>query len=470
MPLMAEWTRGSAGGPSGLSIGFTPNGEHEPPGPNEEGHQDKSKCTNGLDVVAVGMRANDIGAEEQAKSIAQSQFATLMSGSQGRETEEEAEEGTVQVANNNNKSLSGKRDAKRRLSNEEIQQALSSADAQLAEIDTAHVGNHSMISNVATKHLKRNDSSMNGDLDSLSAISKAVREDSMNQPADHPTESKHNKREDVQMQDSIKPTESLSSAAAGVFPGSYAAAMATAASLVSQNTGRVMAREDRTLRKSLSGEIAIDTNDALNMLNAVGAATHMKSPRVAPERAAQSANQRTYSRMAPAVAQNAPGNSSNSGNHHVTFETYQNHLQGSVTLPKRNKSFSSSKPPMRPPPKAATAIATVAPAAINTMSGGRGVNVALPTGSSTRAGGIQIQLDQLAHMAEDAVSTVQQQHELLGEVACDAVSKASADARVEGGQNNEEYTESVIRSVEDVPVVNRRVTRAMARRNNSGQR
>lgn len=445
MPMMAEWTRGSAGVPSGVSIGFTPDGEHEPQG------QDI------MDLTPPDSKAHY--AKEHQKSIAQSQFATLMTGSQDREEENgEVEEGTVQVAVKGAPNTH-KRNSKRRVSNEEIlQQAMSSADAQLAELDTAHAGNHSVISNVATKHLKRNDSVTNGDFDSLSAVSKAVREDSMNH---NPTESKHEKRDDVQVQDSVKPTESLSSAAAGVFPGSYAAAIATAASLVSQNTGRAMTREDKSLIKSLSGEIGIDTNDAIQMLNAVGATTHhMISPRVGTDRAAQSANQRTQSRMAPATVHQVPGNSSNSGNHQVALETYQNHLQGSVTLPKRNKSFSSSKPPMRPPPKTATALATVAPAAINTRSGGRGVNVALPTGSSSRAGGIHIQLDQLAHMAEDAVSTVQQQHELLGEVACDAVSKASGDAH----GADETNTESAVQDGDRGTAVSRRITRAMASR------
>jgi len=99
------------------------------------------------------------------------------------------------------------------------------------------------------------------------------------------------------------------------------------------------------------------------------------------------------------------------------------------------------------------------------MSGGRGVNVALPTGSSSRAGGIHIQLDQLAHMAEDAVSTVQQ-HEILGEVACDAVSKASGDAHGED-DNNEEFTESAVQQGENGIAVSRRVTRAMTKHLNN---
>lgn len=455
MPLMAEWTRGSAGVPSGLSIGCNPHGEHEPQGLDAQD----------MNAAAPGTRSQAVACQEQQKSIAQSQFATLITGSQDRDGEDEVEEGTVQVPVRPNNAVTTKKDTKRRLSNEDaLPQAMSSADAQVAELEYGNAGNHSVISNVATMQLKRNDSVTNGDFDSLSAVSKAVREDSLNHQADIPMESKHKKRDDVQMQDSIKPTESLSSAAAGVFPGSYAAAIATAASLVSQNTGRVVGREDKSLRKSLSGEMAIDTNDAIQMLNAVGATAHIKPSRAGAERAALSANQRTHSRMAPAQVQQVPGNSSNSGNHQVALETYQNHLQGSVSFHKRNKSFSSSKPPMRPPPKAA-AIATVAPAAMNTMSGGRGVNVALPTGSSSRAGGIHIQLDQLAHMAEDAVSTVQQ-HELLGEVACDAVSKASGDVHGEEDGNNEEFTESAIQHGENGTAVSRRVTRAMTKRLN----
>lgn len=460
MPLMAEWTRGSAGVPSGLSIGFTPDGaEHEP----------QAQDAPDMNTAAPGSNAVVMTGREQQKSIAQSQFATMITGSQDRDGEE-VEEGSVQVqAAEPANAASNRKNVKRRLSNEDVlQQAMSSADAQVAELDTAHAGNHSVISNVATRHLKRNDSVTNGDFDSLSAVSKAVREDSLNQHADNPIESNHKKTDEGQAQDPIKPTESLSSAAAGVFPGSYAAAIATAASLVSQNTGKVMAKEDKSLRKSISGEVAIDTNDAIQMLHAVGATPHMKSPRVGADRAAQSANQRIPSRMAPATVQQVPGNSSNSGNHQVALETYQNHLQGSVTLHnKRNKSFSSSKPPMRPPPKtAAAAIAAVAPATINTVSGGRGVNVALPTGSSSRAGGIHIHFDQLAHMAEDAVSTVQQHHEILGEVACDAVSKASADAHGED-DNNGEFTESAIQHGENGTAVSRRVTRAMTKRLNN---
>ena len=338
-------------------------------------------------------------------------------------------------------------------------------------------------------------SSANG-ADSMSAVSKAGRESHQEAAA--------------AVRDSInqaKPTESLSSAAAGVFPGSYAAAMATAASLVSQNTGRAAVMNPN---KSLSSEIPIDTNEALNALTnhlpsqpspgycppvgaAMGGATgatgsqnqaHAKSPRFADGRPsvglsgaggvggvagfggvgsvamAMSQHGGTVvpgrpSRMGQLHAQNQQmQNSSNSGNHKQRF---------SAQIPPKNKSFSSAsrKHPMRPPPNTAAA-------AIARM------NVALPTGSSSRQP-INIQLDQFAHTdAEDAVSTVQPEAGEFLQVVCDAVSKASGEADDEahcgGDKEDVGYTESRAMGIEDGAAMppedsgSRRVTRSMAKR------
>jgi hypothetical protein len=376
MPLMAEWTRGSAGvqGSAGVSIGF-------PSPPPEEGE----------DMYRIAMRGTTApkdNAVTNNNNNTQSQYATLVTG------QDHEEEGTVQV--------------------------VVKGDVNLHETDNM---NQSIVSHMATKQMKRNESCQNGDLDSLSAVSKAV---------ENSTHALDAPQECPPMQDSVKPTESLSSAAAGVFPGSYAAAIATAASLVSQNTGRIMAREDRSLIKSLSSEMPIDTNEALHVLNAVGNTTsHGKKLSV-------------------------PGNSSNSGNHNqaikepVVVQQQPSSAMGAAgTLQKRRGSH-TTRPPMRPPPNAIVAA--------------RGVNVALPTGSSSRAGGIHIPLDHLAHMAEDAVSTVQQP-EFIGEVVCDAVSKASGDDGNSGDDDamnkKDEYTESRVQNSRDGLVPTRRITRQM---------
>ena len=380
---MAEWTRGSAGVQgSGVSIGFSPALEE-----GEDMYRIAMRGTTATKIAEDNAVRNNN--QDKPKSITQSQYATLVTG------HDHEEEGTVQV--------------------------VVKGDVNHHETDNM---NQSIVSHMATKQMKRNESCQNGDLDSLSAVSKVV---------ENSTHALDAPQECPPMQDSVKPTESLSSAAAGVFPGSYAAAIATAASLVSQNTGRIMAREDRSLIKSLSSEMPIDTNEALHVLNAVGNATsHGKKISV-------------------------PGNSSNSGNHNhaikepVVAQQQPSSAVGAAGTLQAKRGSHATRPPMRPPPNAIAAVAA------------RGVNVALPTGSSSRAGGIHIPLDHLAHMAEDAVSTVQQP-EFIGEVVCDAVSKASGDDGNSGDDamnKKDEYTESRVQNTRDGLVPSRRITRQM---------
>ena len=88
--------------------------------------------------------------------------------------------------------------------------------------------------------------------------------------------------------------------------------------------------------------------------------------------------------------------------------------------------------------------------------------------------GLHIQLDQLAHTAEDAVSTMQPEAGEFLEM-CDAVSKASGEAhsgeaRSGGDKEENGYTESRVvqntreESRERAPAITgtRRVTRSMA--------
>ena len=432
-PVMAEWTRGTSAVQSGMSIGFAADPETGDGGrpPANGGAQPQAAPGN---PAKDGVRTSDTHNANIAKVLNNappaegqiprppsldpperehpredgpaSQYATLMNGGDPNE-ENKDEEGTV----------------------------------------------------VARKAM----SSANG-ADSLSAISKAGRDSHQEAVAGY-----NSKLHDAQLRDSmnqVKPTESLSSAAAGVFPGSYAAAIATAASLVSQNTGRAA-----MMNKSLSSEIPIDTNEALNALTHIpspannlppGTAshnqTHAKSPRLAdwPGAATLSHGNRP-SRIGQTHLHNQMQNSSNSGNHQQKVSPAQ--------IPPKNKSLSSAskKHPMRPPP-------TAAAAAIARM------NVALPTGSSSRQGGmgLHIQLDQLAHTAEDAVSTMQPEAGEFLEM-CDAVSKASGEAhsgeaRSGGDKEENGYTESRVvqntreESRERAPAITgtRRVTRSMA--------
>ena len=452
-PVMAEWTRGTSAVQSGVSIGFVADAEAEDRGMVLVDGAAQPQAAQG-NPVKGGVRTSDANegphereergghAERDAKVVngappaerrvqrppsldppegerpredgPASQYATLMNGGDQNE-ENKDEEGTV----------------------------------------------------VARKAM----SSANGP-DSMSAISKAGRDSQQEVAAGH-----NSKLHDAQRRDSmnqVKPTESLSSAAAGVFPGSYAAAIATAASLVSQNTGRAA-----MMNKSLSSELPIDTNEALNALTHIpspvnnplpGTASHnqahAKSPRFAdwPGAAAVSHGTRPsrIGQTHQVQLQNQMQNSSNSGNHQQKISPAQ--------IPPKNRSLSSAskKHPMRPPP-------TAAAAAIARM------NVALPTGSSSRPGGmgLQIQLDQLAHTAEDAVSTMQPEAGDFVDM-CDAVSMASGEAHSGGDKEDTGYTESrvVQHASEDMrerapaeqspapPTTgNRRVTRSMAKSN-----
>ncbi len=444
-PVMAEWTRGTSAVQSGVSIGFAADPETEDRGvppvngaaqpqaaqgtPAKDGvrtsdahdgnNRNGAKAVNGPPPAERQIprpASLDLPERERPREDGPaSQYATLMNGGDPNE-ENKDEEGTV----------------------------------------------------VARKAM----SSANGP-DSMSAISKADRDSQQEVAAGH-----NSKLHDAQLRDSInqvKPTESLSSAAAGVFPGSYAAAIATAASLVSQNTGRAA-----MMNKSLSSELPIDTNEALNALTHIpspvnnpppGTASynqaHAKSPRFAdwPGAAAVSHGNRPsrIGQTHQVHLQNQMQNSSNSGNHQQKISPAQ--------IPPKNKSLSSAskKHPMRPPP-------TAAAAAIARM------NVALPTGSSSRPGGmgLQIQLDQLAHTAEDAVSTMQPEAGDFLDM-CDAVSMASGEAHGGGVKEENGYTESRVvqnpaednrerapaeRSPASPTTGTRRVTRSMA---NNGQ-
>lgn len=343
VPLVAEWTRGSAGVQSGVSIGFSPEAN-----------------TNATAVAQTNNRERgSIGRS------APSQYATVHNTRVRQQRS--SSEGTVQVV------LATKQSVQQN-------QAMSSAEAQ------------DPTKNVATLAADCQDHQ-----DSLSAVSKAMENPSKIEVPDGLKRRVSSFEMDQQDRNAQaeRPTESLSSAAAGALPGTYAAAIATAASLVSQNTGRMM-REDRPdtlLIKTLSSEMPIDTNEALHALQNGHPPSHGKSPAAPAWKSAK-----VVQATAP-----VPGNSSNSGNH-------------------RKRKNSNARPPMLPPPAQT-----------------RGVNVALQTGSSA-AGGIQIHLDQFTHTAEDAVSTVQQPFELQGEVVCDAVSKASGDSGDIGKQD--EYTES----------------------------
>lgn len=374
-PLMAEWTRGSAGVASGMSIGFAP----------ESGvaiHQNVSPTNRSQQVASLGNPPSQyatIHINTKTASIAGASIGYPVLAKQQRSSSE----GTVQVVVANKQ-----------------QAAMSSA----AAVDA--------------------DAREEDQMDSLSAVSKAAMED---RNATHENgnyvgkgpfdgteedqgEGEHeNKQDDRQQYE--KPTESLSSAAAGMNPG-YAAAIATAASLVSQNTGgRALLRDERLdaiLPKSISSEIPVDTNDALN-----AAIPHSGNQLNFGSTTKTQGNVANWipSRVAQATAP-AQGNSSNSGTHGKDAE-------GSLSVKRK----ANSRPPMLPPP-----------AQVGVT---RGVSIphhVLPTGSSAAGGIVSVQLE-LAHMAEDAVSTVQQPHEMLGEIVCDAVSKAS-------GEDEEGFTES----------------------------
>lgn len=221
-----------------------------------------------------------------------------------------------------------------------------------------------------------------------------------------------------------KPTESLSSAAISVQPEQYAAVIATAASLVSQNTGGRGAileeRLDAVFPKSPSGEIPND-NDALNTALAAAASNHYVSS--SNQQITVKSHTNTILKHSKLTQMTAPvpGNSSSSGNH------ARDDGEGSAKRKRRKQ----SNRPMRPPPAHFSQV--------------RGVNipqhVAFPTGSSV-GGGIHVQVD-IGQAADDAVSTVQQPNELLGEVACDAVSKAS-------GEDQDGFTESRLLPNDDV--------------------
>lgn len=375
VPLVAEWTRGSAGVQSGMSIGFSPEVNNTTPG----------AAQNTRERGSVGRSAP-------------SQYATMhigvRSGASGNprlRQQRSSSEGTVQVvlANTAKQSV----------------QAMSSAEAQ-----------------DATKNVAQLVGDCQDNQDSLSAVSKAVENPSKIELPDGLK--RRVSSFEMEQHATERPTESLSSAAAGALPGTYAAAIATAASLVSQTTGRMM-REDRPdslLIKTLSSDMPIDTNEALHVLQNGHPSSHGKSP------AAVAAAWKSAKVVQATVP--VPGNSSNSGNR-------QKEREGGI-----KRKNSSNRPPMLPPPAQT-----------------RGVNVALPTGSSA-AGGIQIHLDQFAHTAEDAVSTVQQPFELQGEVVCDAVSKASGDSGDTGKQD--EYTESRATQQEEEHSI--RVTRQSARK------
>ncbi|KAI8106813.1 hypothetical protein M9434_001467 [Picochlorum sp. BPE23] len=389
VPLVAEWTRGSAGVQSGMSIGFSPEVNNTTPG--------------------VAQNTRERGSVGRS---APSQYATVhiggRSGASGNprlRQQRSSSEGTVQVVLANTAKPSGQQNQT---------QAVSSAEAQ-----------------DATKNVAQ----LVGDCqDSLSAVSKAMENPSKIELPDGLK--RRVSSFEMEQQDrnahTERPTESLSSAAAGALPGTYAAAIATAASLVSQTTGRMM-REDRPdslLIKTLSSDMPIDTNEALHVLQNGHPSSHGKSS-AAVAAAAAWKSAKVVQATAP-----VPGNSSNSGNR-------QKEREGG--LKRKN---SSTRPPMLPPPAQT-----------------RGVNVALPTGSSA-AGGIQIHLDQFAHTAEDAVSTVQQPFELQGEVVCDAVSKASGDSGDTGKQD--EYTESRATAQQEEEN-SMRVTRQSARKKQKPQ-
>lgn len=380
VPLIAEWTRGSAGGPSGMSIGYAP--ESGMPLGGQASRQPEGGVPQAANASA-GNPPSQYATVHIAGRTASMAGASMGQGARPK-PQRSSSEGTVMVGNK--------------------QYAASSVEAQQA--DAMHVRNGIVVEG-------------NEYLDSLSVASKVLGEDARGsgprQEEQVPQECNKSHGEppvvtqDVNIEgtpiyEKEKPTESLSSAAAGVQPGNYAAAIATAASLVSQNTGGRMMREDRIdamLPKSIdiSSEIPMETNDALNTPKAMGNAGQ-KAGSTAP--ALQNSRGHVALRSSK-LASAVPGNSSNSGTHAV-----RDNRESSV------KRKGSTKPPMLPPPAQPNV---------------RGVSisqyVALPTGSSA-GGGIHVQVD-LGHTAEDAVSTVQQPHGFLGEIVCDAVSKASGE-------------------------------------------
>jgi hypothetical protein len=488
-PVMAEWTRGTSGVQSGVSIGFK---------------ADPAEAQDGAANTAAAQMNGGTAGEGQptANGLAKSE-ATRPNGAIDANDANDARNGMNAP---NAKDGLGKPAVPPANTNHNANDGPTSQYATLMVSGDDHP-NEENKGEEGTVVARKAMSSANGP-DSMSAVSKAGREshqevapavrDSINQ---------------------VKPTESLSSAAAGVFPGSYAAAIATAASLVSQNENAERAAMMHQ-NKSLSSEMPINTNEALNALTNIpspanypplGAApagtasqnqANARSPRFADWAGASVGAGATGgmgvgvgmsigvgmvgagasvgagaigatgaaamgmshgapgprpSRMGQIQAQHQMQNSSNSGNH-----------QQRISIPPK-KSFSSAKKhPMRPPPNAAAAIARM--------------NAAVPTGSSSRPGGINIQLDQFAHPdADDAVSTVLPGAGEFLEVACDAVSKASGDNEAHSGGNKDELvgcTEShaagpaaaegrpprraPAATPEETGVV-RRVTRSMAR-------
>eukprot|EP00890_Picochlorum_soloecismus_P002758 jgi/Picsp_1/3483/NSC_06321-R1_---NA--- len=385
VPLIAEWTRGSAGGPSGLSIGYAPE-SGMPMGGGQAGRQPEGGTPQGANA-SVGNPPSQYATVHIAGRTASMAGASMGQGVARPKPQRSSSEGTVQVMVGNK------------------QYAASSVEAQQADIMPVRNGI------VVEGH---------ENLDTLSVASKVLGDDARGSgPVQEellPQEcnKSHGSRPAVAMHDvniegtplceKEKPTESLSSAAAGVQPGNYAAAIATAASLVSQNTGGRMIRDDKIdamMPKSIdiSSKIPIDTNEALNTPRTMGTA----SQRAGNNAPALQNNRGHVALRSSKLASAVPGNSSNSGTHAVR--------DGRESSIKRK---GSSKPPMLPPPA---------------QTNVRGVSisqyVALPTGSSA-GGGIHVQVD-LGHTAEDAVSTVQQPHGFLGEIVCDAVSKASGE-------------------------------------------
>lgn len=388
IPMIAEWTRGSAGGPSGMSIGYSPeSGMPLGGGGGQAGRQPEGGTPQGANASA-GNPPSQYATVHIAGRTASMAGASMGQGVARQKAQRSSSEGTVQVMVGNK------------------QYAASSVEAQQA--DTMPVRNGVVVEG-------------HENLDTLSVASKVLGDDARGSGPVHPPEeqvpqecNKSHGEAPVVMQDmniegmplyeKEKPTESLSSAAAGVQPGNYAAAIATAASLVSQNTGGRMIRDDRMdamMPKSIdiSSEIPMDTNDALNTPKTMGTASQRAGNNAPALQNSRGHVALRSSKLASAV----PGNSSNSGTHAV-----RDARESSV------KRKGSSKPPMLPPPAQPNV---------------RGVSisqyVALPTGSSA-GGGIHVQVD-LGHTAEDAVSTVQQPHGFLGEIVCDAVSKASGE-------------------------------------------
>jgi len=219
-----------------------------------------------------------------------------------------------------------------------------------------------------------------------------------------------------------KPTDSFSSAAAGVPQTVEALVPMTAQSLVSHHTGggELAAPEGRErpattvggctdampltwLKTPINLSTALAAGERPASTHPGGGSSTLRST-LAPAAATMAHNQQLQGVVGAALARVAsgprPGNSSNSDNHRV------------IVGVKRKAAPAAGRPPMAPPTHQA---GRTTPALTHAMPSASSAGVAQHPGTEATL------------TVEDAVSMVQQDFEVDAEVACDAVSQASAD-------------------------------------------